>query len=49
MLNRLSAGQAVFFMCARRAHSLGGASPLQARQGELLAGLQGGCPSRGGI
>ena len=31
-----------------RAQSLGGASPLQARQRELLAGRQ-GCPSRGGI
>jgi len=31
-----------------RAHSLGGGSPLQTRQGELLAERQ-GCPPRGGI
>ena len=31
-----------------RARTLGGESPLQARQRELLAGRQ-GCPSRGGI
>jgi len=38
-----------FRYCAPgRARSLGGASPLQARQGELLAGRQ-GCPPRGGI
>jgi hypothetical protein len=35
-----------FIYAPGRAHSLGGASPLQARQGELLAERQ-GCPPRG--
>jgi len=38
----------LFFGAPGRAHPLGGESPLQARQGELLAGRQ-GCPPRGGI
>jgi hypothetical protein len=33
-----------FFCVPGRAHSLGGGSPLQARQGELLAGRQGYSP-----
>ena len=37
------------FRCAPgRAHSLGGGSPLQTRQGELLAYRQ-GLPLRGGV
>jgi len=38
-----------FFCCASgRARSLGGESPLNTRQGEVLAERQ-GCPLRGGI
>jgi PAS domain-containing protein len=33
-----------YFRVPGRAHSLGGGSPLQARQGELLAGRQGYSP-----
>ena len=38
----------VFIGAPGRAHSLGGESPLHARQGEVLAEPQ-GCPPRGGI
>jgi polyribonucleotide nucleotidyltransferase len=38
----------ICFGAPGRAHSLGGASPLHTRQGEVLAERQ-GCPSRGGI
>jgi len=48
-LNKKLPLEGAFFMCAPgRAHLLGGESPIQARQGELLSGRQ-GCPPRGGI